>query len=227
MTIMGGKGTSAGKAPLRKQDLVYDAVRRDILAGVLRPGERLRIDEISSSLEVSHIPVREALKVLEADGYVSIEPYGGTTVADLKADWIHEVFEVKESLEQISGRAACKRMTMRDLGDLEEILRQMDDLTGDPEAWSQANVRLHRLITDRANMKLVGQLLDKVLNQWDRLRRFYLQEVFGQRLAVAQAEHWEIFRALRERDEQRLQQVIRGHNREALAAYASHLRVDE
>lgn len=223
MTIDRPHDLGGVKPGRRKQDVVYEALRRDILEGRLEPGERLRLDDITQRLEVSHIPVREALKRLEADGYVAIEPYVGTTVAELKADWIHELFELKESLELISGRAACRRMSRADLDDLEAILQRMDDLVGDPEAWSASNVELHRLICTRAGTELAGQLLGRVLNQWDRLRRHFLQEVFAVRLFEAQREHWAIYRALTRRDADELERVVRTHNRRALEAYAARL----
>lgn len=209
----------------RKQDLVYEALRGDILDGRFRPGTRLRIDEVAAELGVSHIPIREALKQLQADGYVTIEPYVGTTVAELQADWIHEVFDLMEALEEISGRAACKRMTDEDLKELEGIIGQMDDLVDNPEAWSQANVTLHQFVCEKAGTLLVSQLLGTVLNQWDRLRRHYLKEVVGHRLAEAQKEHWDILKALQRRDEDYVAQVIRTHNRMAFQAYAQYLRL--
>ncbi|MDZ7802297.1 MAG: GntR family transcriptional regulator [Trueperaceae bacterium] len=223
MTIDRTHDHPGSKPGRRKQDAVYEALRHDILEGRLAPGERLRLDDITQRLEVSHIPVREALKQLEADGYVAIEPYVGTTVAELKADWIHELFELKEALELISGRAACRRMSQQDLDDVEAVLRRMDDLVRDPEAWSASNVELHRLICTRAGTKLAGQLLDRVLNQWDRLRRYFLQEVFALRVFEAQREHWAIYHALTRRDPDELERVVRTHNRRALEAYAARL----
>ncbi|MFW5899441.1 MAG: GntR family transcriptional regulator [Jiangellaceae bacterium] len=223
MTTQPTQGPADAKPGRRKQDAVYQALRHDILEGRLQPGERLRLDDITQRLEVSHIPVREALKQLEADGYVTIEPYVGTTVAELRADWIHELFELKEALELISGRAACRRMSRADLDDVEAVLRRMDDLVDDPEAWSASNVELHRLICTRAGTKLSARLLDRVLSQWDRLRRHFLQEVFAVRLHEAQREHWAIYHALTRRDPSELERVVRTHNRRALEAYAARL----
>lgn len=226
MTAPDRSALTDGKPAQRKQDVVYEALRHDILSGTLRPGERLRIDDITQQLGVSHIPVREALKQLQADGYVTIEPYVGTTVAELEAGWIHELFELKESLELVSGRAACRRLRASDLADVREVLERMDHLVHDPEAWSAANVELHRLICTRAGTRLAGQLLDRVLAQWDRLRRYFLQEVFAQRVRAAQREHWQIYQALEARDPERLEQVVVEHNRRALAAYAERLPED-
>ncbi|MEX2540556.1 MAG: GntR family transcriptional regulator [Trueperaceae bacterium] len=216
---------SAAQQRGRKQDLVYRALRDRILSNDLRPGDRLRIDEITRQHEVSHIPVREALKQLQAEGFVTVEPYVGTTVADLPMEWVEEVFEAKEALELIGGRAACLAMDEEALAQVAVQVREMDDLVTDPEAWSQANVRLHRLICTEAGKPFVGEMLGRVLDQWDRLRRRYLEEVSAQRLEHAQAEHHEILASLQARDVEGLSTRISEHNRNALEAYARHLKL--
>ena len=97
-----------------KKDYVVASLRRDILDGVLAPGARLIIDDLASSYGVSPIPVREALQQLQSDGYVVIQPYAGAKVAEIEIDAIHEIFALLESLEVISGRAACERMGEED-----------------------------------------------------------------------------------------------------------------
>lgn len=210
----------------RKQDRVYRAVRDRILSGDLPPGSRLRTDEIGRDLEVSHIPVREALKQLQAEGYVTVEPFVGAKVADLPVEWIEEVFELKESLELLGGRAACRSSGEEELAAIREIVRRMDGLTDDPEAWSRANVELHRLICTAGGKELTGRMLGRVMDQWDLLRRRYLEEVSAQRLAQAQVEHRAIFEALELRDEEKLASLIRGHNRAARSAYLRHLGLE-
>lgn len=209
----------------RKQDVVYRVLRDRILSGDLGSGARLRIDEITRELEVSHIPVREALKQLQAEGYVTVEPYVGTTVAELPVEWVEEVFELKEALELIAARAACNAMSDVDLAEVAAMVGHMDGLLEDPEAWSTANVRLHQLICLGAGKPFVGEMLNKVLDQWDRLRRRYLEEVSAQRIDQAQSEHREILAALQAHDEAEVITRIKAHNRNALQAYARHLRL--
>jgi DNA-binding GntR family transcriptional regulator len=69
----------------------------------------------------------------------------------------------------------------------------------------------------------VKGLMAKVLAHWDRLRRHYLKDVFARRVGIAQQDHWRIFEALRTRDPDRVEQVIREHNRTARAAYEEYL----
>lgn len=209
----------------RKQDLVYDALRRDILEGRLPPGSRLTIDTLAQDLGVSHIPVREALTQLQADGYVRLEPYVGATVAELEPDWIREVFELTSALEVVAVRAACERMSDEDIGGVGAWVASMDGLVTDAEAWSEANIRLHEMICERAGMGLTKRVLSQVLDQWDRLRSAYLSSVSALRLDQAQAEHHEIVRALSERDAKRAAALIVAHNGSAYAAYADYLGI--
>jgi DNA-binding GntR family transcriptional regulator len=100
----------------------------------------------------------------------------------------------------------------------------MDSLHDDLTRWSEANVRLHEFICDCANMPLVKSLLTKTLDHWKRLRQVYLHDVFAQRVQEAQKEHWQMLRAMRACDTERLERIVRNHNRAAHAAYATHLK---
>ena len=202
-----------------KADLCYDSMRTAILHGDLQPGSRLVIDELARQMGVSPIPVREALQRLQAEGLVEVEAHVGVRVAGIDADSIHEIFQLKEAMEIISGRAACQRMSEEDLQHAEDILRTMDLSLDDLDRWSEENVRFHQFVCECAGMSLVGDLMRQVLGHWGRLRRYYLEEVFVQRHLVAHEQHREMLRALRTGDPDRVEKVTRDHNRSAIAAY--------
>ncbi|NOZ27949.1 MAG: GntR family transcriptional regulator [Chloroflexi bacterium] len=206
-----------------KKELVYDSLRDAILAGDLPPGTRLIIDDLASQLGVSQIPIREALQQLQADGFVEIKPYVGATVTEVHTGLVTEVFELLEAMEIISGRAACQRMSDEDLQELEERLRRMDDLLDDLDQWSEANIQLHQFICEKAGTPLVGALMSKVVDHWERLRRLYLSDVFARRVREAQEQHWRMLDALRARDPDLLERLVRVHNRTALEAYADRM----
>lgn len=207
-----------------KKDATYDSLHAAIVRGELAPGARLVIDDLAAQLGVSPIPVREALLQLRADGFVVIEPYVGVTVTEIQASLVEEIFALLEATEVTSGRAACLRMSPDDLDEVERILRDMDNAAHDFERFSQENVRLHQFICDRAETPLAKNVMHNTLAHWDRLRRYYLAGVFAQRVAAAQQEHWQMFSALRARDPDHLERVIREHNRRARAAYIAYLR---
>jgi DNA-binding GntR family transcriptional regulator len=207
-----------------KKDAIYQHLHAAIVAGDLAPGVRLVIDELAAQLGVSSIPVREALQQLQADGFVLIEPYVGVTVTTLQAGMIDEIFALLEATEVTSGRAACVRMSADDLAEVERMLRAMDGAVADLDRFSEENVRLHQFICDRAETPLVKNVMRNTLAHWDRLRRYYLEDVFAKRAAASQQEHWQMFAALTARDPDLLEQVIREHNRRAREAYIAYLR---
>jgi DNA-binding GntR family transcriptional regulator len=207
-----------------KKDLVCKELKDAILRGELLPGTRLLIEVLASRLDVSPIPIREALQQLQADGYVVIEPYLGATVAPIEAESIEEVFQLLEIMETVSSVAACLHMTEDNFGELESVLVQMDSLVNDPEAWSRANKHFHQLICDRSGTRLVGTLISKVLDHLDRLQRYFLKDVFARLLPKAQDEHWLILRTLRKRDAVQIETLIKKHNRSCLNAFTRHLR---
>jgi DNA-binding GntR family transcriptional regulator len=207
-----------------KKDVTYELLQTAIIHGELIPGARLVIDDLAAQLGVSPIPVREALQQLQADGFILIEPYVGVTVTALQAGMVEEIFALLEATEVTSGRAACLRMTADDLGEVERMLRAMDGALDDLDRFSQENVRLHQFICDRAETPLIKHVMRNTLAHWDRLRRYYLEDVFAKRAAASQREHWQMFAALRVRDPDRIERVIREHNRHAREAYITYLR---
>lgn len=211
--------------PIRsKNELVYASLRAAIIHGELAPGTRLVIDELAGELGVSQIPIREAMRQLEADGFIVSKPHVGATVTDIHASLIIEIFGLLEAMEVISGRAACTRLDEADWQDLKRCLKQMDDLLDDPDSWSAVNVRFHQMICERAGTPLVQKMMDKALAHWDRLRSHYqLKEVFAQRVAEAHQQHWQMFDAICNRDPQALERVVHTHNQAALGAYVNYL----
>ena len=206
-----------------KKEFAYEALREQIFNGDLQPGTRLIIDDLARELAVSPIPIREALQRLQSDGFVTIEPYVGARVAEIHVGLIQEIFELMDALEAISSRTACQKMTEVDFDALETLIRRMDTEVDDPEAWSQDNVKLHQCICKWADMLLVQSLMVRVVNHWDWLRCYYLEDVFVHRVCEAQREHWQLLNALRTRDPDHVTKLIRTHNQRALKSYLVYL----
>jgi DNA-binding GntR family transcriptional regulator len=207
-----------------KNEVGYQILREAIIKGDYKPGTRLVIDELATTLGISQIPIREAMRQLEADGFVTIEPYVGATITNINASFILEVFALLESLEVIASRPACRNMTTADLKRLSSMILAMDNLVDNPEQWSQENKALHLFICECAHMELVLKMMQKVLDHWDRLRLHYLRDVSGKRIQDAQSEHKRILTAFQARDPDAVEHAIREHNHNALASYIDHLK---
>src|SRR5260370_8610988 len=119
-----------------KNAIVYEQLRISIINGDYKPGVRLVIDQLAVDFGVSQIPIREAIRQLEAEGFVSIEPYAVATVTQINADFIFEIFSLLKSTEIICSRTACATMTEQELSTLQNLIEKMDHSLDDPDIWS-------------------------------------------------------------------------------------------
>ena len=204
---------------------MYRTLRDAIVKCELSPGERLVIDDLARRLEVSAIPVREALQLLQSEGLVLMVPHVGATVAPLSRESIAEVFTVMEGLEIVATRAAAERATPEDLAALEEMILQMDAAlaTGAHEQWGNLNARFHSAICRMTGMPMLQEMMARALDRWDRVRRYFFTGVLVHRAEQAQREHHALLDAMRRKAYDRLEETIREHNRGALADYTAYL----
>jgi DNA-binding GntR family transcriptional regulator len=208
-----------------KQEFVYQSLREGIMHGDFKPGERLRIEDIAQRLGVSPIPVREALHMLQSERLVENIPHVGATVARISKASIIEIFTVMEGLELVATRTTAQRLDSADIQRLHELLREMDRAieANAYHHWSDLNTEFHSAIAHMTGMPMLQEMTARVLNQWDRVRRYYLKDVLVFRLAQAQHEHHLIVQAMIDRAYEPLAQLVRQHNQGALAAYTEYL----
>ena len=95
--------------PLR--DVVFNTLRKAILRGELKPGERLMEIQLANKLGVSRTPIREAIRKLELEGLVLMIPRKGAEVAQITEKNMQDVLEVRKALEELSVQLACERIT--------------------------------------------------------------------------------------------------------------------
>jgi DNA-binding GntR family transcriptional regulator len=216
---------SEGMVYTTKQEFVYGTLRRAILRCELAPGERLTTQEVADQLEVSLIPVREALQLLQSEGLVEISPHVGASVAPISGSSVAEVFTLLEGLEIVASRVAALRMTREETDALEDLASEMDVAIerGDYELWGELNTRLHVAIAGYTGMPNLREMTERVFDLWYRVQRCFFSEVVLQRVLQSQQEHHAILGALRERDEAALEELIKSHNRNALGAYTKYM----
>ncbi|HVA89935.1 MAG TPA: GntR family transcriptional regulator [Chloroflexota bacterium] len=213
------------RQPQTKQKFVYRTLRDAILRCDLAPGQRLITDAIARQLSVSHIPVREALQLLQAEGLVENIAHTGASVAPISRDGVVETFTVLEGLEVVATRTAAERMSDQEAGELAAIIAEMDAIlhSRTHERWGDLNSEFHRAIARMTAMPLLYDMTVRALDQWDRIRRYYFTSVLEQRIIQSQHEHHLILDAMRRRDPATIEQLIKVHNQGAMAGYAAHL----
>lgn len=191
--------------PSHVQSVLLEA----ILSGALSPGERLWVDEVAEHFGVSKIPVREALKALETDGWVQSQPRRGTYVRPLSRDELRQTFEMRRLLEPYSARLAAERRTDAQLNELKELLAQSAQAlkTADVIALTAVNSRFHSVMADAAGNIMLSESIAKLELQ---LRRYFIA-VDWPRRRESMAQHKAIFDAIRDQDLQRAEELTLAH----------------
>ncbi len=200
--------------PLRRQTLAgmtLDSLRDRILRGRFPEGEPLRQDAIAEELGVSRIPVREALRQLEAEGLVTFHPHRGAVVSTLSLDEITEMFELRAGIEGDLLRRAVPLMTSADDAQARAILDAYEDAlhTGEVARWGELNWQFHSVLYAPANRHYTLNVVSKLHQHADRYLRMQLALTHGE--SRARTEHRAIAMAARKRDVRKASQLMRAH----------------
>ena len=162
--------------PLR--DVVFNTLRKAILRGELKPGERLMEIQLANKLGVSRTPIREAIRKLELEGLVLMIPRKGAGVAQITEKNMQDVLEVRKALEELSVQLACERITPEQV---EEMKMAAEDFrkvlkSGDVTKIAEADVKFHDIIFAATNNQRLITLLNNLREQMYRFRVEYLKQ---------------------------------------------------
>lgn len=204
--------TEGPRVPLRDQ--VRDALQVRISEGRLRPGDRLFEQDLAAEFGVSRVPVREAIRMLQSEGLVEVQPKRrGVFVRSLDRRQIEEIFDVRESLESLAARLAAegRRGAESDrLGELARRARQAME-SEDVEVMSEANAAFHEELVLLSGNELLASLLEPLHG---RLAWFFRLNLEPGRVC---GEHEELHAAIAAGDAERAVEVARRHTRSSRA----------
>jgi DNA-binding GntR family transcriptional regulator len=177
----------------RLGDAIAAYLRRDIISGQLLPGQWLRQEELADKFNASPIPVREALRALEAEGLVRIYPHRGAVVAKLSAEELSEIYEIRAALEAMAARLGVPNLTQQQLELLEHWVEEMEAPDRDIVALIETNRRFHSLIYEASGRRRLCELIATLRNSTQHYLHAYIR-VLG-RMPDAQADHRQILAA--------------------------------
>ena len=195
--------------PLR--DVVFNTLRRAILKGELKPGERLMEIALAEKLGVSRTPIREAIRKLELEGLVVMAPRKGAKVASITERDLNDGLEGRKGMEVLAGALACQRITREELEKLDEIEKrfQAQIEAGNLTELAEVDVEFHDTIYKATNNQRLVQLLNNLREQMYRYRVEYLKDIAVRRTLAE--EHRSICQALKAKDEKKALDYIRVH----------------
>lgn len=191
------------------QEWVFQVLRKGIINGAIPAGTQLKQDEISAALNVSHIPVREALRRLESQGLVTIHPNRGAQVTRLSRDTLLDMMEVRATLSAMLLKESAPLLTDADYDELDGIIARQKQET-DPFQYEDMNIHFHDVLCSRADNSVANLLLEIVHANIDRyLRRsFYSEEATRE---VSNRGHEQIVCCCRAGDYENACEILKEH----------------
>lgn len=200
------------KPPLTISQTVAARIREQILKREIAGGEPLRQDAIAKSFGTSIIPVREALRQLEAEGLVELKARRGAVATELTLDKALEWIHLRRLIETDLIGQAIDQITDDDLDKAKEILGRFDDAMDhrrEIDHWSEYNWEFHSALYAPANKPETMKVLSNLHKNCDRYIR--LQLLSGDHIARAEAEHHELVELCRKRDKRAAKALMHKH----------------
>ncbi len=195
--------------PLR--DVVFNTLRKAILTGELKPGERLMEIHLANRLGVSRTPIREAIRKLELEGLVIMIPRRGAEVAQITEKSLKDVLEVRRALDALCVELACDRISAEEEKQLGKACDEFERAaqSKDVTTIAGADVAFHDIIVRATGNKRLIQLINNLSEQMYRYRFEYIKDESRHDNLVD--EHRMIYESIVRRDKENAAKAARLH----------------
>lgn len=210
--------------PTSSQDAVLTELRNMIGAGKLAPGQQIVQESLSTTLGVSRVPIREALRVLEGEGQVVHMPNRGYFVANLSVEDFEEVYRIRALLEEEAIRVAVPLLTDEDIDYIEGILTEVEEAAHNRKisGLTETNRRFHFAIFEASNMPRLVKMIRTLWDATDAYRGVYFASPSN--LNEMEHEHRDMVLALRARDAQQVISLQAIHRENSISAVSQIIR---
>ncbi|HEY2642929.1 MAG TPA: GntR family transcriptional regulator [Galbitalea sp.] len=200
---------------------VADSLREAILHGTYAPGTRIRQEDIADQFGASRLPVREALRILESDGLVTLVANTGAWVSHLSLDECQEVYQIRERIEPLLLRYSLPGLqaeTLDRLGELADEMQQGSNL----ETFLHLDREFHLLSYSAATTTILGDTVQRLWNSTQHYRRAFTLLLGPDENRAVHYEHQLLVGALRRGDTEDAERVLYGHIRRTRLELLKH-----
>lgn len=204
--------------------LVQERIRDAILSGFLVPGSRIDQNQLASDLNVSLVPVREALKKLEGEGFVQIVPRRGAFITATSLEDMEDLYFTRRLLEGQAAYHAADKLKDEDIAKMENLIRVMDEALSahDNAQFMSANRDFHFIIYDAVGSQYLNNMINSLWELAQRYRYRYL--LLQNPAAELRAEHEAILAACRARAPRALRDAVMFHMEQTLNGVQGYLQ---
>ncbi|MBC7078104.1 MAG: GntR family transcriptional regulator, partial [Synergistales bacterium] len=193
------------------REAAFEKIKEAIIKGHFKPGEKLVEQTLAQEMGVSRTPVREAIRRLEAEGFVVSIPRKGVVVSRADKEEIVQLYSIRAELEGLAARWAIENADEDDIQKLDEAISRMEEAaaSGDLDGVVQSNTLFHDAIAQASKSRILCTLL-KTLQ--DNIQRFRFQSLhLPGRPEAALAEHKETIAAIKEKKAEEADRLLTEH----------------
>jgi DNA-binding GntR family transcriptional regulator len=200
---------------------IANSLKEEILSGKYPPGVRIRQEDIAEQFGASRSPVREALRILEADGLINLVAHTGAWISHLSLSECEEMYQLRERIEPLLLRLSIPHMTESIIAELQDLVLQMEATT-DVETFLKLDRKFHLLSYSKAETVLVGEMVNRLWNTTQHYRRAYSQMMASTSFKPAHYEHHLLLTSIAKRDVDDAERILFGHIRRTRLELAQH-----
>ena len=195
--------------PLQKTvtDVLVEQIRKEIIRGDFPPGTRLRLRDLADRFNVSTMPIREALQILESEGLATSEARKGFKVTGLTSDELQDIYDMRATLEAMATRLAVPHISDETISALREIVEKIDAVQDDAFRVVEFNNEFHALIYTASGRTHLCSVINMLRHRAAHYFHNYMTELGPH----AQTDHLEIIQACHDRDAERAAEIMFGH----------------
>jgi DNA-binding GntR family transcriptional regulator len=210
--------------PRTVKDALVETLRDEIIRGDFVPGQYLRLEEIAARFDVSTMPVREALRDLEAEGLVTIFPHRGATVTQLSADELQDIYDIRATLEEMATRLAVPFVTKATLAELTSLVEQIENHISDVATLVKLNHQFHLTLYAASGRRHLCELNRILRYRTQHYLHVFIVEVELGHLPQTQGEHRAILEACKRGDAEQAAALMHDHVAQVGRAIVEYVR---
>jgi len=205
MVLAFGKDSATSRA-------IANELKEKILSGDYKPGTRLVQDELANKFKASRSPIREALRMLEADGLVEIKPHTGAWISELDLAEFEEMYQIRERIEPLMLRLSIPNLTTKLIKELEDTLEKLSNAKT-VEQFLKLDREFHLLTYEGAITTFLGEIVQRMWNTTQPYRRLYSKILEQENFNSAHLEHTLLMKAIKRADLDDAERILYGHIR--------------
>ncbi len=193
------------------RDIVYQSLKKSIIQGKIKGGERLKEETLANEMGISRTPVREAFHKLEQDELLYRLPRGGFAVKIFKKEDVEEIFGIRSALESYAAYLATLYITPYELSLLESKIKESEEalINGEDEKLVKLNTEFHDLLYKSCKSKKLIEMINNFRDYFYRYRSTLLHTEGGFKYSVES--HREMLEAMKKKNPRLVERLVRQH----------------